>query len=499
MATNVKKVKKKPVKKNYNSKLPLYVGIGLGALVLIIAVVYVIVFASTNYVAKLGGEKIYNYEYTFFLTSVMGDMQSDALEDGTLSSSATEEDYDAFWTEERKKEAADKAMEETVEYKTQYLLAKDAGFDLTNEEKQNVKNNIDYMISYYYNYYNSYYKQMGIENAYSYQDIVKMMCGSISLTEYKKIEIKRTITEKFRQSFIDTYTATDEELRAAYDKDPNAYRTVSARILYLTFGTAPTEPTTSLPKRADGTEVKEDDEDAADYQEALDAYKTAWESYNRLKDEYDAKVLAIKERAKLIVETLNEKGTYSELQKDEDGNVIKDAEGNDTYLYNEVTFQELIKAESALSDASTNEGLITFNNSTSFSDTNVKNYVLAYQWDSDRTGIVNTYKTDFTVEDTEEEAADEAGENAEETAEESDEDTSADADIKGKKPTDIVPILTKSGIYLTRCEDIKDFDNSVESSEGAADSVKDKVKSDMFDERATEELDTRTKAAGYER
>ena len=476
MATNVKKAnKKRAKKKTYNTNFVKYLAIGLGALVLVLVAAFLVVHFTTNYVAKVDGHKILNYEYEYFVPEALSEVREELEKTITYPDGATDQEKAQLladaWTDEWKQKAKDLALEKAVDYETGYLLAKSKGFKLTRQEKNNVKTNVDYQLNMYYQIYSQYYR-------YTFEQVQQMLFGTLSIPEYKQVVIKQNVTEKYRQSLKDKYTATEEELRAIYDKDPDAYRTIDARVLYKKY---PTEPklTVTQPKRSDGTVITADLADITDAEkEQLETYEKAKEAYEKSKDEYDAKVKEIDERAEAMAKALNETGKYSEE--------------SEKAKYVEADFVTIIKGESDLDGKDEDGGLKSVSSGSKLNVTKVDDLIFTYQWDSERKGFIIVEKKDDDKEDkeetTDETAEDETAEaETEEAADEAADDTAAQT--AGKNPSDISVVKTSSGVYLVRCENITDYDNSVESGEGKADSIKDKIKATLFDERATEELD----------
>ena len=216
-----------------------------------------------------------------------------------------------------------------------------------------------------------------------------MLFGTLSIPEYKQVVIKQNVTEKYRQSLKDKYTATEEELRAIYDKDPDAYRTIDARVLYTKYPTAPTL-TVTQPKRSDGTVITADLADITDAEkEQLETYEKAKEAYEKSKDEYDAKVKEIDERAEAMAKALNETGKYSEE--------------SEKAKYVEADFVTIIKGESDLDGKDEDGGLKSVSSGSKLNVTKVDDLIFTYQWDSERKGFIIVEKKDDDKEDKEEE------------------------------------------------------------------------------------------------
>lgn len=61
-------------------------------------------------------------------------------------------------------------------------------------------------------------------------------------------------------------------------------------------------------------------------------------------------------------------------------------------------------------------------------------------------------------------------------------------DDKESVMTALTVLETEKAVYVVRAESITDYENSQESKEGAADSIKDKIKSEWLEDKAVEDL-----------
>ncbi len=473
MATNVKMKKKKG---SYDNRFILILTIALSAVVALVTIIAVWVTLSTNYVAKVGGEKIYTYEFDYFLQEALSDIQTKGKESfpegfDDMSDEEKAEIYLKFWTTPDENgvlpetKAVDQAMEKARIFKASYLLAKKNGCELTSEEKANTKSTIDYYINYYYQYYSSQ------SSSVTYEDVVKMYCGNMTLKEYKNFALQNTAISKYKEKLKEKYDVSDEELRKIYDEDPDSYRELSIRKLFF-----------AMPVDSDDKPLETDS------------------------DEYKA----ILERAQKIVETLNKGEKYTELLYDEDGNVVKDDDGNDKYWAKDADFVELIKSQSDESGVSSSGGLSTVNGKTTSLPEELLKYILGYQWNDDRTAIVNDKVPGEKDDDEDKEDESSGDENkgedsassstSDENKNEDDKDDKEDGDKEEDEKdysTQLVLVETEKGIYIVRCENIEDFDNSEDSEEGAKDSIKNTILATRMEEMATEELENEVPASSY--
>lgn len=433
MASNLK-VKKS--KKSYDNKVITWISIGLAAFIVVVVAIVLIITLTTGYVAKVDGLKIYDYEYIYFLQSAMYTEYSENFEEPEGFDDLSTEEQDAltkeFWTDERKNSCAEAALEDTRQFKAQYRLARNAGYRLTSDEKATLKNNITSM----YNQYLTY--------GYTEEMVQSYILGGMTLSQYKDFAIIQSTIEKYKEAIKQNYNPTEEELRAIYDENPDDYRTIGVRQFKIDIDA--TKPT---------------DEEADDYQTKLDEYNEAY-----------AEAL---EYAKEIADTYNSGNTMSTYKKDEDENYELDEDGNRIVDSADLSFEDYVTNESDDSNSSSTGGLSEINNLNKSSVDEITDYALSMVWNEDRTKIVKK---------------DQAEQQAEEAAEDESEDEEESV------MTDLEIIETETAIYVVRAESITDYDNSVESEEGAADSIKDTIKSEWLEDKAVEELETQVNDAG---
>lgn len=423
----------KKVKKNYDNKVITWIAAGLAAFVVIVVAIVIIISLTTGFVAKVDGLKIYDYEYTYFLQSAMYKEQTDHFEEpdgyADLSQEEKNELIKAFWTDEKKNQAAETALEDTRQFKAQYRLAKNAGYKLSSEEKATLKSNITTMYNQYLGY------------GYSDAMIQSYFFGGMTLSQYKDFAILQATIEKYKTVIKEDYSPSDEELRAIYDEKPDDYRTIGVRQFNISVG-----------------EKKPTDESAEDYQTKLDAYNKAYQE--------------ALDYAKEIADTYNEGKTLSTYEKDEKGEYKLDDNGNKIVKSADLSFENYVKSESDASDSSTTGGLSQINNLKKSTEEKITEYALSMVWNADKTKIV---KKDGT-----------ASQDDDKTEEKKDDNVMTALEI----------IETENTIYVVRAESITDFDNSTESAEGKADSIKDQIKAEWLEDKAVENLEGKVNTAG---
>ena len=280
--------------------------------------------------------------------------------------------------------------------------------------------------------------------------------GGMTLSEYKDFAILQTTIEKYKVELKEDMNPTDDELRAIYDENPDDYRKIGIRQFQIDVGVE--KPT---------------DEKAEDYQTKLDKYEEAYD-----------KALA---EAKEIMEAYNSGKKLSTYKKDDKGEFTLDDEGNKIVDQKDLSFIDYIKAESDEAESSTSGGLSEINNVSPSTIDEITDYALSMQWNEDRTKIVQTKTETDKENDAETEEKPEA-----QDAEEKEEDKKEENTVM----TELSIIETQTAIFVVRAESITDYENSKESAEGAADSIKDNIKTEWLEDKAVEKLEAMVNEKG---
>jgi len=473
MAKNVKNKKKK--RSNYDDKLITIIAVSVTAVLAIIVAAIALISYTGSYVAKVDGERIKTYEYEYFLTNTIYEIKNEAIEDGTLAEDADAAAIAAFWSDAKKKEAEDRALEEAKKWKAQYILADKAGFALGYKERNEYKQNLEYQIYSQYSQYSSYY---------SYDEFVKMYLG-MDLKDYQDVAIQSAAISNYKEDMKKAYTSTDEELKNLYNETPDDYRKITLSVLALEKPTAPDEVKKPDDKKADGTEKKEDNMTAAEWAEYQDDVKK-YEDYLKAKSEYDTELKEIEDRRNAIIDALKKDGKYTEEKKeeskDDDSADKKDAadaaadsdkkDADSNYVYKDATLADIAEKEGAL--FADEKGKVVINAVSECGQDILDELALTMQWkDEDRNTIVSKDK------DGKEDSAYNGGET-----------------VDGVTYTQYVALADDHYFYIVRCVGIEDFENSKESSEGAADSIKDTVRKDLYEDRAEAALEKMVADAG---
>ncbi|MBE7064513.1 MAG: hypothetical protein E7384_01690 [Ruminococcaceae bacterium] len=470
MAKNVKNKKKK--RSNYDDKLIMIIAASVGAALAVIVAAICIISYTGSYVAKVDGERIMKFEYEYFLTNTMQEMKDDAIEEGTLKEDADAAAIAKFWTDAKKKEAADKALDEAKKWKAQYILADDKGFSLGYKERNEYKQNIEYQIYSSYSQYSQYY---------SYDEYVKAYLG-MDLKDYQTIAIQSAAISAYKEDMKKAYSATDEELKNIYNENPDDFRKITLSVLALQKPTKPAEVTKPSDTKEDGTKKAENNMSAADWAAYQDDVK-AYEKYEEEKAEYDAELKKLEERRDKILAALKADGKYTEEKEktsETNDEANKDAttestdkktDADSNYVYKDATLADIASKEGAL--FAEDKGKVVINALSECGQDVLDELALQMQWKDEKRDTI------VCIKDKTEDTAYNGGET-----------------VDGITYTQYVGIGDDNYLYIVRCTGIEDFDNSKESSAGAEDSVKDTVRRDLYEDKATEALDKMVENAG---
>lgn len=479
MATNLKAKKKKGT---YDNKLILWISAGLAAFVILVVGIFAIVTYSTNYVAKVDGEKIYTYEYKHFLQQAIGDKFEKPEGFDKMSAAEQEKAFNAFFTDTVKKECQKEALEEARKFKAQYSLALDAGFGLSSEKKAEVKSSIDY-------YLNMYVTSYGLTE----ENAVNLLTGGVmKLSEYKDFSVQQATIENYKNHLKEGYKVTTEEMKELYDKDPDAYRTLTGRVFQFALPTKPAVPKDDKGKEIDLNSKDEKWASKIDtYNKNLAKYEAGMKHYNTLCQQMEEAFAAGDKFTLYDYE-------YSETEK---AYVVKkDKDGKDIELSKDATFETLC-ALSAWSQASQNKGSFVVGAGQETAVEEINDYILQMQWNEARDGFIFVEK----VEDKED------SKNEESAATSSAADTGSDKKEEEKEEDKVKPSALKRievkndddeiiGLYLVRVEDINDFDTEVEkkedSKEETLNTVQSTIKSEILEDKAVADLDKKVAAEG---
>lgn len=454
--SNTKKLKKKV--SNYDDRLIKIIAISLAVVVAAIVTIVCVGAYSDSYVFKVDGNRVMDYEYEYFLGITMEEMQEDA------------EDTKAFWTDEKKAEAVNKAIEDAREWKAEYLLSKKAGFGMSKKERSEFDQNLESNLYYtWYLQYRSYYS--------SFDSFLSVYLGNMSLSDYKDFAAQNDCIQKYRASLQEGYNPTDEALREKYDSDRDTYRRVELTTFTVSKPTKPTEvqdpgeaPKEPENKDETSTEWVKYQADKATY----DTNKKKYDEYLEKVKEYEKEVEELKAKVDEIFKQLSETGKYTgkgitEVTPPSDDSSSSSSAEKAIQDYKDATLETLAKTEGAM--FSSDSGAYEFTSAADSEELILDDYALSLDWTDDtRTAIKST------------------------SEEEKFKTTSVKAE-DGTVTTDIILLDDDSYFYITKCTGIKDFDTSVESTDDEK-SVRDTVKEAVLSDMSEAELKEKVSAAG---
>lgn len=171
----------------------------LTAVVIAAGIAYCVI-DSRSYVAKVGGKKIKNYEYVFFLRAQKQVTESEA---GVTSDEEKKELWEtAVDGEDPIVIVMNQALENAKEFKVQIIKAEQAKFKLSNSERKEINQ-----------YLNSW-----LENDKNRNYVTNEI--GITLSQFKDMMMKSQLVSRFSYDFMqknsDAVTVSDEEVQKYY-------------------------------------------------------------------------------------------------------------------------------------------------------------------------------------------------------------------------------------------------------------------------------------------
>jgi len=491
--------KKRPTQKkvaSYDTKLIAIIAIAVIVVIGVIVGILVTNSILNMYVCKVNGKGIRDYEYEYFLEVVVNDMETEAKE---ALEDSTKFDSTAFWTAEKQTEAKQKALDDTVDWFSRYLLAVDKGYALTSTEKSNVASNVEYQIYYYYQLYTAY----GLSVDYS---TVMSYLGISDLEQYEEIMYKYATIEKYKAALEDSYKVEDlyftddkdvktegeEAIYAKYNSDVNTYRRVKMTSLLVAKESLPTAPT-AVENPGDAPEAEETSEEYLAWKtnkESYDKYLEELETYNKNLDDANTANADILAKVQAMFDAFKAGNKYTGSgvakldteNKDEDGNTIKEIK-----QYEEATIETIAETEGE--SYSDTKGVYSFTGDYTTLSNILSKFALSIDWTDDTRTAVASKLVEAEAEEEEE------SEESEEKTEKVDYTISALGEYKFFEDDDYY--------YITRLDNILDINTSREEEVESDDeedtteteiSVRATVINDLEDAKAEDEIDAGVKA-----
>ena len=364
MAKGVYDKKRPTVKKvsNFDMKVVIIVAVILAVVVAGIIVAAVIAGNAGSYIGKVNGMRISKFDYTMMLSSVKLNM-----EDGV-------EDVSAFWTDEKKKEAEDKALEEIKKVYILFDLAKKNGDELSKDEKDKLFNYVANLASYAsksikglsniddatgYVLSDANYFGYGYAASVKYEEIREFV------NYYAKLQAASDYQNNHGSDLMESYKLDDlyfkdpdtKEIKSTgeaaildeYEANRDSYRRINLQALAISKTTSekPTAPTVVTEPTAPETEDKESEE-YKNYEKKLEDYNKYLEEKAKYDSDLEEYYAGLRTKVTAIYNALVEGGKYTgkgikELDtgdKDEEGKAIKAVSD-----YEDASLEDLIKKE----------------------------------------------------------------------------------------------------------------------------------------------------------
>lgn len=179
--------------------------------------------ASMSYVAKVGRERIENHEYIFFLNAQKITTETEAgIKDEQGKKELWENPVDG---EDPVTVVVNQALENAKELKIQLIKAKEAKFELSDQEKKELQAYLDSMLQ-------------NVDNV----NYVKNDLG-LTLAQFRDIVWKSELAGSFAYDYMEKNSGeisiTDDEIKNFYEENKNTIDEVIVR--YLFISAQPTE------------------------------------------------------------------------------------------------------------------------------------------------------------------------------------------------------------------------------------------------------------------
>lgn len=186
------------------------------AAVIVAGIVYFI-WDSNSYVAKVGGQKIKNYEYTFFLRT---QKQVTEYEAGVTDAQGKKELWETTVDgEDPVVIVMNQALENAKEFKVQLIKANQAKFKLSDSERKEI------------NQYLNDWLQIAENKLYVTEDI------GLTLTQFKDMMMKSQLVRAFSYDFMqkssDNVSVSDDESEKYYNENRNSFDDVTVRHILI--------------------------------------------------------------------------------------------------------------------------------------------------------------------------------------------------------------------------------------------------------------------------
>lgn len=467
---NKKFVQKKVA--SYDVKLVTIITVALVVVTLGIVGVVLGKSISDSNVAKVSGKSVKDYEFKQFLKDVKAEMEEDAQKD-----LKEDETFDAktFWTDEKIKEAKDEAKNKVAEFQAEYLIAKDAGFEVTKTEKQNIQNNINAYMNYYYQMYTQYGMQP------TYEELLSMM-GIEDFDEYCKYLYKANTIEKYRDDMESKFKLDDlydgdakgeDAVTKKYNDNIDQYRRVELTTLAYALPTAPTAPKEVVEPTKPETEDENSEEYKA-YEAACaeyEAYKKDLETYKEQCKTYDEEKAQLETKVQAMFDAFVKDGKYTGdgIVPEKDGTA--DASATEVAKYTDAALEDIAAKESAL--YADNKGVNSFSGKLDEASDVLTKYALSLDWvdwKESSTAIASSLENE--TQEITETVPEKKGDTANDIVSDNN-NVAVDEEVKNDFTTtklgEYKLIKDDAYIYITKCNNILDINTSREEAPAADD------------------------------
>jgi foldase protein PrsA len=198
-----------------NKKLTIIIPVVVVAVVIVLSIVGVYTwFSSSDYVAKVGGEKITKTQYTVFLDNVKSQLSQYVQITDWKTQNIAGQNAEQY--------AKKQALDSVIQFKICLMKAKDANFKLSAKDDTDFNTNFDGSVS----------AAQGGKAAVEKQIKDRL---NITLAQYKAIQKDNVLVSNYIKSLQDKFTITDAEIKKYYDDNKDSVDKVTVdHILFST-------------------------------------------------------------------------------------------------------------------------------------------------------------------------------------------------------------------------------------------------------------------------
>ncbi len=168
-----------------------------------------------NYIALVGDERLYEYEYRYFYSRALEDYQ------------ASEENLPADFVpdENLAKQLSSEALERARRFKIAWIAAVENGCVLSEDEKTAIAETVER--------HAVFCQETHPEWNVGKEEVIPLVYGGISYAQYGSIVLQQNLIQKYQLQKSSDFSLEEDVLRTYYSSHETEYKSVSLRALYF--------------------------------------------------------------------------------------------------------------------------------------------------------------------------------------------------------------------------------------------------------------------------